>query len=264
MRTASFEGALLRRFGPGRCRKILCLPAFADDGTAFTDLGAAAIAERYELIVCDLPGFGASPPLPGNAAISACAEFVVRLADAVSPDRAVGVIAHSLSAAVAVEAALRAPERFAAILSIEGNITAADAYLSGQAATYDDAETFKAAFADRIWTLAQSDPTLRRYHRAVRTSNAQAMWALGRDAVLRGADDAFGMSYLRLADRNVATLYLWSRRNTSQGTAAFIDRHVLPNYEFAVSGHWKASDAPEETSRIALTFFDSALEALSA
>lgn len=258
MRIEVFEGALLRRFGSGR-NKILCMPAFADDGTAFTPLSASVVAQCFELIVCDLPGFGASLPLRGQASLRAYADFVLRLAEATSPQRPVGIAAHSLSATIAVDAALRAPERIGAVFSIEGNLTAADAYLSGRAAAFDDPEAFKIAFAQSVWEMAEEDPRVRRYFGAVRMADAASIWRIGRDAARLGEDDGFGHAYLRLSALGVANLYLWSRTHTPPSTADFIDRHGVANREFRSSGHWKSVDAPLETGEIATTFFAAAL-----
>lgn len=213
MRIEAFEGALLRRFGSGR-NKILCLPAFADDGTAFTPLSASVVAKHFELIVCDLPGFGASLPLPGQASLGAYADFMLRVADAMSPARPAGLAAHSLSATIAVEAALRAPKRIGAVFSMEGNLTAADAYLSGRAAAFGDAEAFKTAFKEAVWEMAEADPRIRRYYSAVRMADAASMWRIGQDAARLGEDDGFGRAYLRLSALGVANVYLWARKDT--------------------------------------------------
>ena len=258
MRLELFEGALLRRFGTGR-NKIICLPAFADDGTAFTPLSASVVAQHFELIVCDLPGFGASLPLTGPASLGVYADFVLHVADAISPARPVGIAAHSLSATIAVEAALRAPERIGAVFSVEGNLTEADAYLSGRAAAFDDAETFKTAFVDAVWQMAEADPRIRRYFSAVRMADAASMWRIGQDAARLGVDDGFGRAYLRLPALGVANLYLWARKHAPATTTDFIDCHAIANREFATSGHWKSVDAPMETGEIADAFFAAAL-----
>jgi len=255
IRTALFEGALLRRFGANDKPKVFCIHAFADDGTAFTPLAASALADDFEVVACDLPGFGASPPSPGEATIDECAAFVVRLAGALSPDRPYFLIAHSVGSPIAVRAASAQPDRVRALVSIEGNLTVEDAYFSGRAASYDDPQTFKAAFEDVVWVMAQDDKGLLRYHRAVRSADARSMWQLGRDAVRAGSADGFGAAYRALADAGVRSLYLWGKHNTSSQTAAFVGRHALANSAFTASGHWKSVDAPHETGLIARDLF---------
>lgn len=254
MRAELFEGALLRRFGASRGPKVLCIHGFADDGTAFTPLAGTEFAQEHEVVACDLLGFGASPPL-AETTIDACAAFVVRLADALSPDRPVGLVVHSVGSPIAVSAAAVRPNRVGAVLPIEGNLTADDAYFSGRAGGFEDAQAFKAAFGDLVWTMAQENRSMRRYHGAVRLADARSMWHLGRDAARRGAMDGFGHAYLGLASLGIQSLYFWGRHNTPTATAAFVDRHDFANREFAASGHWKSVDAPDDTGTVAREVF---------
>jgi len=179
----------------------------------------------------------------------------MRLADALSPDRPVGLIAHSVGSPIAVAAAQGRPDRVHAILSIEGNLTAEDAYFSGRAAEYEDAEQFKSAFSNQIRAMATDNHALCRYADAIEMADAASMWRLGRDAARLGEGEAFGHAYLNLSALDVRSQYLWGRHNTPRATAAFIDRHRLANREFRRSGHWKSVDAPEETSSIARELF---------
>jgi hypothetical protein len=61
------------------------------------------------------------------------------------------------------------------LFSIEGNLTADDAYFSGKAADHDEPISFKRAFLDEIWAMATSQLILRRYHAAATMADAQAV-----------------------------------------------------------------------------------------
>jgi pimeloyl-ACP methyl ester carboxylesterase len=258
MRLELFEQTLLRRFGRAEGRKLICLHGFADDGTAFVPLDGTAATQAFELVACDLPGFGASRPLDGEVSIAALARFVQRLGAALSPDRPIGLIAHSVGAPIAVETALASPRRVAALLSVEGNLTAEDAYFSGRAAGFDDADGFKAHFGDALWEMGGRDKAVRRYSGAVRMADARSMWQLGRDAVARGAGDAFGRAYLGLTARGVATLYLWGRENVPASSAAFIVGHAMSQRAVAGAGHWIMGDAAVEMGETIASFFGAA------
>lgn len=255
IRIELFEGALLRRFGEPNGRKVLCLHGFADDGTAFTPLADTALAAEYEVIACDLPGFGASEPPRGEATLDAYASFARRLADFVSARDSVGLLAHSIGSPIAVRTATAHPHRFSAIMSLEGNLTEADAYFSGRAVNYDNPHTFKQAFSDAVWDMAQTEPSMRRYFGAVRMSDPHSMWELGRDAVRLGRASAFGDAYCALNQSGTRSLYVWARNNTPASTAAFVDAHEFDRYEYTTSGHWKTVDAPRETGELARTLF---------
>ena len=55
---------------------------------------------------------------------------------------------------IAVEAAARLGDGFGGLFSIEGNLTADDAFFSGRAAEFTDPVAFKHCFLDDIWLLA--------------------------------------------------------------------------------------------------------------
>ncbi len=68
------------------------------------------LADHYQVIAPDLPGFGASPPLSGQLSLERLADWVVAFADALRLDQFI-INGHSLCAAVAVHVAARYPER---------------------------------------------------------------------------------------------------------------------------------------------------------
>jgi pimeloyl-ACP methyl ester carboxylesterase len=254
MKYGTFEGASLQLIGPATAPVVIAIHGFADDSTAFTSLAKTPLTKAVRLVLCDLPGFGKSPR-QGDARISDLAAFVLRLADALSPIAPVGLIAHSVGSTIGVEAAHRRPDRIRAILSIEGNLTPPDAYFSGKAAKFNDANSFKAQFCYEIAEMAKRHRTMRRYRNVIKLADAVSMWELGQDAARLGVGNRFGTDYHRLADHRIETLYLWGRHNTPIETARFIDENQLPSYEFSQSGHWKSVDAPLETGAIARTFF---------
>ncbi len=244
------------RWGPTTAPKLLAIHGFADEGTAFARLGRSTLTEHFELIAPDLPGFGGMPlPEKFDPTIAGYSAFIIDLADQVSPDAPAGLIAHSVGSVIAVEAARKCPDRISSLMSIEGNLTAEDAYFSGQAADFETPEAFKPHIEAHIAAMAEADPKLGRYSAAARRADATAMWRLGRDAARQG--NLVGDAYLKLESLNVTTLYYWGRHNTPAQTAAFIDAHRQINArEFSDAGHWVFEDASEETARIAREFFE--------
>ncbi len=246
--------ASVHRFGASGAPVLLCLHGFGDEGRAFAALADSPIAEAFELAAPDLPGFGASPPI-AETTISGLAAWTLDLADKISPDRPLGLLAHSVGAAIAVEAAIARPDRVAGLISLEGNLASEDAYYSGRAADFDTSDAFKIVFAAAIAGDAARDPALSRYAAAVAKADADALWTLGRDAALRGAEDGFGRAYLALVDRGLPNLYLWSHRSITTGAKAFIARHDLPHLEILQSGHWLMVDQPQTVGRTVQSFF---------
>src|SRR5690606_28609769 len=79
----------------------------------------AALAGQRRVIRFDLPGFGLTGPAPdNNYTVERYADFTVRVMNALAVSRAV-VGGNSLGGEVAMETALRAPERVAGLVLVD-------------------------------------------------------------------------------------------------------------------------------------------------
>ncbi|WP_299328477.1 alpha/beta fold hydrolase [Parasphingopyxis sp.] len=246
------------RIGDPDLPKLICVHGFGDDLSAFDALGRSQLTDMFELVLLNLPGFGGAPAPLEPASLDSFAQFILDVADMVSPDRPVVLLAHSVASVIATKAATERPDRIAALISIEGNLTAPDAYFSALAACYDTAPEFLAGLLAKIAELDASTARPSRYAQAVRRADSQVMFDLGRDVASRNIGDSFGESFLQLQDDGVASFYFWGRHNSPPETAAFVDRAAtagkLHHREFFESGHWKFADAPAETAQVIMEF----------
>ena len=197
-------------------------------------------------------GFGASPANPDASTITEHARWLAQRIECAYAGWPVGLVGHSLASCIAVEAA-DLLNRCAGIFSIEGNLTAADAYFSGKAAEHDAARSFKSAMLDAIWQRATTTPILRRYHAALTIADAEAMWRLGRDAKRITIADDPGQA---LKSATVPKLYYWSRANTPDSSIACLAGGHVPEEHFHDASHWPPVDAPEATAAALARFFD--------
>jgi len=246
------NGCFLRRSGGQNKPKILCLAGFADNGEMFTPLFVTKLADEFDIIAVDLPGFGVSPRRENIETIDDYGKCVIELAHVISPDAPVGLVGHSIASAIAVSAARQSPSSISGLFSIEGNLTQDDAYFSATAADWDDPVDFKNHFLERTLVKAQTEPILRRYFAAALISDPIAVWNLGRDAKTISKDDAVGKDYLSLT---VPNLYYWSKDNTPEATQAFIASHGMNNIEYTDASHWPTVDASNETAELISGFF---------
>lgn len=81
---------------------------------------------RYTTVGVDLPGHGATPAGTGAHSIESCASEVAALLEALSLPPAV-LVGHSLGCRVVLDAALRVPERTAAVVLVDGSRFPAEA-----------------------------------------------------------------------------------------------------------------------------------------
>lgn len=219
---------------------MLMIAGFGDNASMFAPLRETELARRFQLVPLDLPGFGA-PALPGHTTLNRLAEFV---ADAARDHGAGLIAAHSVASIIASLAALRDGCPLRTIVSLEGNISAEDAYFSGTAADYDGPNAFRSAFLARLDAMAAEAPIIRRYREIVARADPQALWDLGRDA--RAFSDAHvpGEVLRRAAD----VLYLYNPDNCPRATLDWLSRNPMRHAILTGATHWKSVDQPNELS----------------
>jgi len=158
---------------------VICIAGFGDDSNMFAPLLGTTLARQCNLILLDLPGFGVGAPLK-KTTLQTLGTFVHE--HAVQSNAQV-IIAHSVASIIASLVAKRPNNAVSTVISLEGNLTAADAYFSGSAAAYDDPDAFKAAFLARLAKMARTDPVIARYRSRVK--QADPFWRSGNWVVTR-------------------------------------------------------------------------------
>jgi len=121
------------------------------------------------------------------------------------------------------------------IVSIEGNLTAGDAYLTGQAANYDNPIEFKSGLVARVRQLVAAGQAPANYAESLATADARTLWLFGRDVARQGLDDGFGREFVHAPS---PTLYLWSRTTTPEATRSFVQRLTGSRQELGIGHHW--------------------------
>ncbi len=221
----------------GEARAIVLVAGFGDDASLYDGLLETPLATRFELHPIDLPGFGA-PPLAGGTSLASLARFVAQRARAIGAGIAVG---HSLGSVVVSLAASEPGSPISRIVSLEGNLTAEDAYFSGTASEYADATSFRAAFLARLDELGASDPIVARYRRVVARADPRALWELGNDAHRFSSAQVPG-KVLAAAAR---TTYVYDPANCSERSVAWLQESDLEQLVCHGASHWMSVDEPE-------------------
>ena len=198
------DGALLRITGREDAPTIFCLAGFPDHGYLYEPLYSFELAKRYRLVAIDLWGFGVSPKQENINTISDYVTALSKLIVKFCPDQTVGLVGHSIGATIWQEVAKILDDKIAGLFSIEGNLTPDDAFFTGKAADFDDADEFKKSFLEQVWPMGEKSKTLRRYFAGAMVADATAMWNLGRQAKLLSVDGEPGQSYKKLSQ---PTLY---------------------------------------------------------
>jgi pimeloyl-ACP methyl ester carboxylesterase len=245
----------LRRSGTSGLPALWLIHALGDSSRAFESILTGGLGVSFELWAPDWPGAGGTPADPDIRDLDGLADWLVQNIDRHTPRGPIGLVGHSLGAAVAVKAARR-QGRTVGLVSIEGNLTAADAYLSGLATGFESAEDYRSHLLGCVQTMAESAPSsraqaLRRYHDSLKTASPETLWRLGRSAAAASRRDALGDEYQA---QPMPGLYYWSRDNTPPRTVEYVRRHSLRNVEFR-GGHWPMIEQPEEMASVIAAFF---------
>lgn len=247
------NGALTRRTGDRARPILLLLHCFGDTGRSYARLMAHPLLQNYHLVAPDLWGFGASPRGTRPCTVDETSAALIDFIETAFPNRMIGVVGHSIMAAMAVAVAHQTPTRVAGVFSIEGCLLPEDVFYPGKAAAYEDPERFKADFLDEIWELGRTKLALRHFHAGVSVADPVALWELGRDAHRLGTERRLSNPYMTLTRPN---LYYWSNATTPAATQALITRSKLPNHRYDGPSHWPMVDTVEETAVVLKDFFD--------
>lgn len=216
---------------------ILLIAGFGDDTSMFRGLKNTHLAQTHRLLLFDLPGFGA-PALEAGTSLDALARCV---ADAAKDADANVIVAHSVASIIASLAAGLPGCPITTIFSLEGNITAEDAYFSGTAANYDDPGEFRAAFLNRLDEMATSTPAIARYRERVSRADPLALWQLGSDAHNFSVDNEPGEVLARAAQ----VVYFYNPDNRPEATLRWLNENPMDRVVLENASHWPSVDQPE-------------------
>jgi len=216
---------------------ILLIAGFGDDSSMFTGLSETVLADAYDLIAIDLPGFGA-PRLKAETTLDLLGKHVAAKAKEFAAEI---IVAHSVASIIASLAANEPDSPINTILSLEGNITADDAYFSGTAATYDDPDTFKSAFLARLKTMSESQPIIERYHDVVSKADPIALWQLGSDAHHFSSRQVPGELLVSSANAT----YLYNPDNCPASTLEWLSENSMKKVLLENATHWVSVSEPD-------------------
>ena len=220
---------------------MIFIAGFGDNASMFDGLLATDLAERFELALFNLPGFGCAARA-GETTLTAMADVAAEQARKTGAEI---IVAHSVASIIASLAAARKDCPLKTILSLEGNLTAQDAYFSGSAADYDSAAAFREAFLSRLDEMASTAPEIARYRKQVALADSQALWELGCDARRFSNKRHPGELLIEAAE----AVYLYNPDNCPDASLEWLEHAPLPRLTLDNATHWKSVDQPEQLAR---------------
>jgi pimeloyl-ACP methyl ester carboxylesterase len=208
------------------------LHAFGDSSLCFRDVFSNRISKSMRIFLFDLPGHGASPPRPFGLTVEDAAEIWCDLVLHFSSSRRVVLVGHSMASIIAVRTAQILNRLPALLISVEGNLTLADAYFSGQAANFDQPQPFYNSFRSKIFELAKSDEIFHRFSCNLQFADPRTLWTLGR-SVLNYPNP--GQDFLSITCPGIS---YWDPAGTTEESKTFLATHTLHQRKLEGLGHW--------------------------
>ncbi|MGI9352373.1 MAG: alpha/beta fold hydrolase [Rhizobiaceae bacterium] len=220
-------------------KSMICIAGFGDNASMFDNLLTTNLSEEYDLRPLDLPGFGAQSELK-QTTLRALADFV--LEEAVRSNSHY-IMAHSVASIIATLAAEASNDFIEEIISLEGNITAADAYFSGTAANFENALDFRRSFLVRLSEMSMdNDPILTRYSAMFEACDPLAAWQLGSDACAFSKANVPGERLIAAARVH----YLFNPDNCPPETIDWLAKSEMKQTVLTGASHWPTIDQPHE------------------
>ena len=222
---------------------VVCIAGFGDNSCMFDGLRNTAEADRIDFAPLDLPGFDTDALAETN--LETLAEVVL---DVCRKRGASTLMAHSVASIIASLAAEKSQGDIQNIISLEGNLTADDAYFSGTAADFDNPDEFLAAFLERL--SGNDDPIIAAYRDRVALADVNALWKLGCDARRFSTHHSPG-DFLA---RSARILYLHNPENCPDASIAWLEKHGLENVLLKGASHWPTIDQPGRVAALTAQF----------
>jgi pimeloyl-ACP methyl ester carboxylesterase len=219
---------------------IWFIHGFGESGFSFVEAFSSIFTRRFSIFVPDFPGFGVSPPRPGGATVEASADILVDLIGAISkPSRPVFLVGHSLGGIIGTATAKKLGHRIAGFVSIEGNMTRADTFMTRLTEGYDDPLAFYDFYLKMILSQIADDVIVQRYFASVRLCDPASLLAAGKSCVAATGEENAGDEYRSL---EIETLYLWGGKSIPDMTREYIEKYDVKNHGFPDSEHFAMID----------------------
>ncbi|MEM9293795.1 MAG: alpha/beta hydrolase [Acidobacteriota bacterium] len=234
---------------------LLWIHGLGESGLGFEELMASPRLAGYSHRAPDLAGYGRSAWASGAVGLREHVEIVLR--DAENLPSPVILVGHSMGGVIGQWAVAAAPQRFAAFVNVEGNISLEDCGFSRRIAEYER-EAFLGAGFHRllasIYRAGVKDLPLAGYYASMRLCDPRTLYLNSEELVSCSGAQTLAME---LAALEVPTIYLYGNpRGTGAHSRSLLDVAGVPWKGIDAAGHWPFLDQPEAFLDELVAFLD--------
>jgi len=238
--------------GEGKAGDVLLIHGLGESSLCFHPVLSSQLLTNWTLMAPDLSGYGQSP----EGQVRTLLEYSQQLAEWITACRAspLVVLGHSMGGVIGQYLCRLVPDRIAAFINVEGNLSPEDCTYSSAAAVLSEAVFGESGFARLIAEVAQageSDPASSGYAVSMKLSDPIQFYRNSRELVEVSATEALAEE---MAGSTVPTLYIAGLRSrTQRRTLQLLDENQISWLGFEHSGHWPFID---ESARFNVVLLD--------
>lgn len=217
---------------------IWFIHGFGESGLSFIEAFDSPLADKFNLYVPDMPGFGASPYPDTHPNQKQTADILYDLIQKISKTNSIYLVGHSQGGLVATWLCQKLGDQVCGYVNVEGNLTKADVTFSGEAAKQSTPDACKAHILRYVETHAQ-DESYWRYYASLRLASPDVLLTWAKAGLEFTGETKGGEEYAALPTRK---LFIGGIKSHAPMTRHFIESHQLNHYYFEHSGHWPMID----------------------
>lgn len=248
------EDRVLIRYhdNPSARGSVWYIHGFCCSGHLYDNVFDSVLCDDFSIHMPDFPGFGASPPASPPHTVADSARLLSGLIRRVGGDGPVFLLSHSLGGIVGTKAAMELGGIVKGYVSVEGNLTRQDAFVTGLSADFNDAGAFYEHLTQMFLPMVQNDPSLRRFVAGFLSADPDSVLVWGKSCAEATGETAAGDEFRALP---IPTLFVWGEKSLPEMSREYIERHCMNHLPFPNAGHNVMVDEPEGFYRAARDFF---------
>lgn len=237
---------LLHRPG-NRAVAVRFLHGLGDYSAVWEPAFAHPALSGLELFAVDMPGFGRTLPVEGEAlGVEALATQVASVVRETVGTQRIVLVGHSIGGVIATLLAEQEPPWLAGVVNVEGNLTEGDCFISRPAVSAPDFDQWFEEFSDRIYREGGNKQAMRNFAVGLRLTHRPTYLAACQSLVRVSEHDAIGQRYARLA---IPRVCYYGTIDFTEASQQLLAQQSLPSVTFEGVGHWLITEAAEDFYR---------------
>lgn len=240
-------GMFVRARGGRRRGTLVCIHGLGESGLCFEGLFELDLLADWNLLVCDLPGYGRSAWRSVTMSLEDQADLLAGWLRERGPTGPLVIVGHSMGGVLGVLLAERHPEALDLLVNVDGNLSPGDCVFSGRAVKWSPHEFENGGFdrlRDTVYRQGVRERAQRGYYAGLRMADPRQYHRNSAELVAISADEQLGA---RMVALEVPAHYVAGvPRGASPRSRELLGIHGVPWTAVEPSGHWPFVDRPED------------------